>query len=123
MLRRNQLSKTAVVDGTIVTAQLEEIAYCFAERIGVDRLIGNNFALDNEGNYSLPVEPYNFEEGKIGRAEQYALECGVSLEYCAFFSDSSHDLPLLSRVGFPVAVNPDSKLKTQAILNGWPVIG
>ena len=35
--------------------------------------------------------------------------------------DSNNDLPLLTTVGHPVAVNPDSELRDRARDNGWPI--
>ncbi|HET8659678.1 MAG TPA: HAD-IB family hydrolase, partial [Micromonosporaceae bacterium] len=37
------------------------------------------------------------------------------------YSDSANDLPMLSAVGHPVAVNPDTALRRQARLRGWEV--
>ena len=39
-----------------------------------------------------------------------------------FYSDSLNDLPLLSLVSHPVAVDPDPTLRAHAARHGWPVI-
>ena len=39
-----------------------------------------------------------------------------------FYSDSLNDLPLLSLVSHPVAVDPDETLKEHARRHDWPVI-
>ena len=39
-----------------------------------------------------------------------------------FYSDSQNDLPLLTRVTHPVAVDPDETLRAHAERSGWPVI-
>jgi phosphoserine phosphatase len=39
-----------------------------------------------------------------------------------FDSDSRSDLPLLSHVTYPVAVNPDPVLEAHARTKGWPQI-
>ena len=39
-----------------------------------------------------------------------------------FYSDSRNDLPLLSIVSNPVAVDADDTLKAHAEAHGWPVI-
>ena len=46
---------------------------------------------------------------------------GLDLSRCSAYSDSANDVPLLSLVGHPVAVNPDQKLRSHARANGWPV--
>ena len=39
-----------------------------------------------------------------------------------FYSDSLNDLPLLSVVSHPVAVNPDATLREHALTQGWPIL-
>ena len=39
-----------------------------------------------------------------------------------FYSDSINDLPLLSRVKKPIAVNPDALLEEKCLENGWEII-
>ena len=41
---------------------------------------------------------------------------------CFAYSDSYSDVPMLSVVGHPAAVNPDSKLERLARTYGWPVL-
>ena len=40
---------------------------------------------------------------------------------CSAYSDSINDLPMLSLVGRPVAVNPDSALRAEAKRRGWEI--
>ncbi len=47
--------------------------------------------------------------------------CGVDISECSFYSDSVHDLPLLSVVGRPVPVNPDRRLRREAHKRGWVI--
>jgi hypothetical protein len=46
---------------------------------------------------------------------------GLDLSRCAAYSDSINDLPMLSLVGRPVAVNPDSALRIEARKRGWEI--
>ena len=39
-----------------------------------------------------------------------AARDGLDLSTCAAYSDSSNDLPMLSAVGHPCAVNPDPRI-------------
>jgi phosphoserine phosphatase len=39
-----------------------------------------------------------------------------------FYTDSITDLPLLERVGHPVAVNPDPRLRRLARKRCWPIV-
>ena len=67
------------------------------------------------------VEPVCYGQGKIVWAERFAAEWGADLSASSFYTDSISDLPLLERVGRPVAVNPDLKLKRVAQRRGWPI--
>jgi HAD superfamily hydrolase (TIGR01490 family) len=63
-----------------------------------------------------------FREGKVARLEEWVEKTGTDLAGCWFYSDSHNDLPLLSRVTYPVAVDPDPTLAAYAEDKGWPVI-
>ena len=49
-------------------------------------------------------------------------QAGIPVEDMLAVGDSDVDLPLLSRVGHPVAVDPDATLRAHAEQQGWPVI-
>jgi len=67
----------------------------------------------------------NMREGKIERLLEWLAERGLNLsdfKESWFYSDSNNDLPLLSHVTHPVAVNPDPVLAAHARYRGWPEI-
>ncbi len=45
----------------------------------------------------------------------------MGFDKVTFFSDSITDLPLLSKVDVPIAVNPDRRLLRAARARGWQV--
>ena len=58
------------------------------------------------------------------RAQVLADYCaaeGLLLEESIAYADSTSDLPLLEAVGFPVAVNPETRLAALARKRGWLV--
>ena len=66
-----------------------------------------------------------FREGKVLRLEAWLAQRERTLGDFSeswFYSDSLNDLPLLTRVTHPVAVDPDDTLRAQAERAGWPVI-
>jgi HAD superfamily hydrolase (TIGR01490 family) len=66
-----------------------------------------------------------FKEHKITRLEMWLADQGLLWEDITqswFYSDSLNDLPLLAKVNYPVAVDPDDTLEAHARLNGWPII-
>ncbi len=66
------------------------------------------------------IAPMCFGEGKVLAAQRSAREHRASLQNCWFYSDSSDDLPLLRKVGHPVAVNASDKLGAHARTKQWP---
>jgi phosphoserine phosphatase len=46
---------------------------------------------------------------------------GLDLARCSAYSDSLNDMPMLTLVGHPNAVNPDLGLRAEARSHGWPV--
>jgi phosphoserine phosphatase len=46
---------------------------------------------------------------------------GLDLSRCSAYSDSANDIPMLSLVGHPFAVNPDALLRAHARDNDWPI--
>ena len=46
---------------------------------------------------------------------------GLDLDRCSAYSDSFNDLPMLTLVGDPCAINPDAKLRAKARAQGWRV--
>jgi HAD superfamily hydrolase (TIGR01490 family) len=62
-----------------------------------------------------------FGHHKVALAEQWAAHHGVDLAASYFYSDSYNDLPMLSRVGTPIAINPDARLRRHARRHGWPI--
>jgi HAD superfamily hydrolase (TIGR01490 family) len=51
----------------------------------------------------------------------YAEAEGLRLEEAVAYADSASDLPMLEAVGFPVAVNPETRLSAIARKRGWLV--
>jgi len=63
-----------------------------------------------------------FGVGKLRYAETYARQHGVTLADCTFYTDSYSDLPVLEKVGAPVLVNPDRRLRRESKARGWRVV-
>jgi putative phosphoserine phosphatase/1-acylglycerol-3-phosphate O-acyltransferase len=66
------------------------------------------------------IAPLCYGEGKLLAARRSARKHKASMKRCWFYSDSSADLPLLRKVGHPVAVNPSDKLGAHARAANWP---
>ena len=60
-------------------------------------------------------------EARANVLEEYADTHGLKLSESVAYADSASDLALLEAVGFPVAVNPESRLALIARRRGWLV--
>ncbi|MEM9494287.1 MAG: HAD family hydrolase [Myxococcota bacterium] len=72
-----------------------------------------------DGRFTGRLAAFCFGRNKVTMAEAFAAEHGIDLERSVFYSDSYNDLPMLQRVGIPVAVNPDARLRRHARRAGW----
>ncbi|MEZ5501295.1 MAG: HAD-IB family hydrolase [Halioglobus sp.] len=66
------------------------------------------------------ITPMCYGEGKLLAARRSARLHKASLKHCWFYSDSCDDLPLLRKVGNPVAVNASDRLGAVARTGNWP---
>jgi HAD superfamily hydrolase (TIGR01490 family) len=110
----------------IVTATNEFVTGPVAEAFGVQHLIAVKLARDEQGGYSGRIDGVpSFREGKNHRVDDWLRGLGhrfSDFEETLFYSDSTNDLPLLERVGVPVATNPGAALEAIAIERGWRIL-
>jgi HAD superfamily hydrolase (TIGR01490 family) len=105
----------------LVTAAPIEIAAVIARRLGLTGALGT-VAEHVDGVYTGElVGEMLHGEGKAVAVRAMAEREGLDLERCHAYSDSSNDLPMLSLVGHPCAINPDPRLRAHARAQGWDV--
>ena len=114
-------------DETLVISSTNEfIITPICHLFGITNIIGTQLETGTDGRYTGNyIGTPSFREGKITRLNQWLAERGETLESYGktyFYSDSKNDLPLLSLVNEPVAVNPDAELEQEAKEKGWPVL-
>lgn len=103
----------------LVTAAPVETATIIARRLGLTGALGT-VAESVDGVYTgrLVGEPLH-GPAKAEAVRALAVAEELDLERCAAYSDSANDIPMLSLVGYPYAINPDSRLHAHARRNGW----
>jgi HAD superfamily hydrolase (TIGR01490 family) len=92
-----------------------------AERLNVPDYLCTYLEVTNERFTGRLVDPVPYGPGKALVAEQFATRNGIDLARSYFYSDGHEDVPFLERVGHPVAVNPDRRLRRHAERRGWPI--
>lgn len=105
----------------IISASPEEVVAPIAQLLGVDEAIATRAELDDEGRYSGRTERYVYGPEKVVAMREVAARDHLDLDHCWAYSDSATDIPMLSAVGHPVAVNPDRDLARAAAERGWLV--
>ncbi|MEW2547528.1 HAD-IB family hydrolase [Streptomyces sp. NPDC047002] len=103
----------------LVTAAPVETATIIARRLGLTGALGT-VAESVDGVYTgrLVGEPLH-GPAKAEAVRALAAAEGFDLARCAAYSDSHNDIPMLSLVGHPHAINPDAKLRRHARERGW----
>ena len=105
----------------LVTATPVELATVIATRLGLTGALGT-VAEVRDGVYTGHLDgPPLHGLAKAEAIRAIAAREGLDLSRCSAYSDSSNDIPMLSIVGNPVAVNPDSTLRAHARDNGWAI--
>lgn len=105
----------------LVSAAPVEIGRVIAARLGLTGAIGTVAEVVDGAYTGRLVGDLMHGRAKAEAVNQLAQVEGLDLSGCAAYSDSVNDLPMLSTVGRPVAVNPDAALAREARLRGWEV--
>jgi HAD superfamily hydrolase (TIGR01490 family) len=108
-------------DVVIVSSSGAEVVAPIGAMLGADRVIATTM-VESDGKYTGEIEFYAYGEFKADGIRTLALERGYDLAECYAYSDSVTDVPMLSAVGHPFAVNPDRGLRKAAAENGWPIL-
>jgi HAD superfamily hydrolase (TIGR01490 family) len=109
----------------IITATNSFVTGPIAKAYGISNLIATEPEQHN-GEFTGRVHGTpSFREGKITRLEEWMQHHDWTWGDFAdstFYSDSLNDLPLLTLVKNPVAVDPDDTLRAHAEQHGWRII-
>jgi HAD superfamily hydrolase (TIGR01490 family) len=105
----------------IVSSSGADVVEPIGEMLGADRVVATRL-VSEDGRYTGEIEFYAYGENKAAAIRELAAAGGYDLADCYAYRDSITDLPMLSAVGHPTAVNPDRGLRKAALERGWPVL-
>jgi HAD superfamily hydrolase (TIGR01490 family) len=105
----------------LVTATPIEVAAVISTRLGLTGALGTVGEVADGMYTGRLVGDILHGAAKAVAVRELADAEGLDLKRCWAYSDSYNDIPLLTLVGHPVAINPDSKLRRHARDNNWPV--
>ena len=109
----------------IVTATNDFVTRPIADAFGVRELIAVELERDGQGNPTGEIRGTpSFREGKVERVAQWlaARQLAWRDVETTFYTDSLNDLALLEKATYPVATNPDPRLRALAKERGWRIL-
>jgi putative phosphoserine phosphatase/1-acylglycerol-3-phosphate O-acyltransferase len=94
-----------------------------ADLLGLDDVIATRYGVGDDGRYNGTLDgPFVWSAGKLAAVRQWADEHQIDLAASYAYTDSVYDMPLLTAVGHPFAVNPDPRLAVMAAARRWPTL-
>jgi HAD-superfamily subfamily IB hydrolase, TIGR01490 len=132
-----EVLKPAVYDGTIelisagkkigqrqvvLTGALDFTIERLMNYLGIDEFVANRMEFVNGYATGRVLPPVMASATKAKWIREYAEREDINLSESYAYSDSISDLPMLSIVGHPVAVNPDFRLKQTARQHDWAIL-
>jgi HAD superfamily hydrolase (TIGR01490 family) len=106
----------------MLTGSTQYAAEVVSRSLDIEHTLCSRIEVDAErGVFTGRLAQLCFGPHKVTLAEDFARRWDLDLEASSFYSDSYNDLPMLARVGSPVVVNPDARLRRHARRVGWPI--
>ena len=107
-------------DVVLVSGALTIVLEQVSKYLGAQEVIGNRLEFKAGIATGKLLKPVVAGPEKARLIREHAKEKGYDLAECFAFSDSYSDVPMLSVVGHPAAVNPDKRLALLAKAYSWP---
>jgi putative phosphoserine phosphatase/1-acylglycerol-3-phosphate O-acyltransferase len=105
----------------ILSSALTTICSPVAKHLEMHSVICSELEVLNFRYTGQSIGKFCLKDEKLHRMNQYLLSNNYSSKDCYYYGDSIDDLPVLSSVGYPVCVNPDSRLKKIALERNWSI--
>ncbi|HEY0710903.1 MAG TPA: HAD family phosphatase [Polyangia bacterium] len=115
-------SKRLGLRQVLVTGAIDFTVTPLARHLGLDDWVCNRLEFVDGIATGRLLPPVMAAATKASWMRVYAEREGLSLSDCYSYSDSMSDLPMLSVVGHPAAVNPDYRLRNTALQHDWPIL-
>ena len=132
-----EVLKPAIFDGTreliaqskkvgqrqiVITGALDFTIDRLCNYLEIEEFVSNKLEFVNGYATGRILPPIMASATKAKWMREYAEREDINLSESYAYSDSISDLPMLSIVGHPVAVNPDFRLKQTATQHDWAIL-
>lgn len=119
LIRQSKRTGQRVV---LISGALDCVLQHLADYLGADDVIANRLEMKDRVATGKIVQPVVAGPTKARLIREHAKKHGFNLDDCYGYSDSYSDVPMLSVVGHPAAVNPDKRLSLLARAYDWPTL-
>jgi len=106
----------------LISGALDFLMAYLKRHLGATDVISNRLEIKDRFATGKLLRPVVAGPEKARLIREHARAGGHDLDECFAYSDSYSDVPMLSVVGHPAAVNPDRKLTQLAEAYHWPII-
>lgn len=106
----------------ILSSSLAPLCRQAAENLGMDDIICSGLEVNNGCLTGHPLGHLCFGKEKMYRLQAYCEKNNIAASDSWYYGDSISDLDALCAVGNPVCINPDKKLKKEALKRGWKIL-
>ncbi len=113
--------RTRGVRPVLVTGALDFVVRPLARTLGIEDVAANSLLFAHGVATGALRRPILAGAAKAAWVRGYAQRNALDLAHCFAFADDVADVPLLSVVGHPVALNPTPALARLAREQHWPV--
>lgn len=117
-----EANRSAGIEPALVTGSPDFIVAPLARHLGIADFAANRFVFSRGRATGRLAEPVMAGDEKAQWCADYAAERNIDLADCWGYADSHYDTAFLAKLGHPVAVNPDRRLRAAALSRQWPVI-
>ncbi|WP_026196374.1 HAD family hydrolase [Corynebacterium lubricantis] len=104
----------------IISASASHLVEPIAVELGISRIAATELEVV-DGRFTGNIVSYLKGDAKADAITELAEANGYDLANSYAYSDSATDIPMLEKVGHPVAVNPDRAMKKHALDNSWEI--
>ncbi|HEV7374237.1 MAG TPA: HAD family phosphatase [Pyrinomonadaceae bacterium] len=106
----------------VVTGALDLSVIPLMKHLGIEDYVTNRLEFVNGVATGRLLPPVVAAATKASWIRTFAEREGLSLSDSYAYTDSMSDLPMLSVVGHPAAINPDMRLRQTALHHDWPIL-
>jgi HAD superfamily hydrolase (TIGR01490 family) len=117
-----EASKKLGLKQVVITGALDFTIERLVNYLGIEEYAANRLEFVNGYATGRLLPPVMASATKAKWIREYAERENLSLSDSFAYSDSISDLPMLSIVGHPAAVNPDFRLKQTALQHDWAIL-